>query len=1642
MNENNQEKDIFPSAKYIEFKAIQKPSFYGIPYKEGAPEFELFKELDELGWEIEGDFYRSKDILGSQAYFKAQEKFLKASQDFEGYQLDTPPFSVLEINFLLRAYCPELEGEVRVKDNNEEVRVYFNKGTADKILFQIVLILKNPMSCTERMNEIHEAQKKDQDHEIIYHCGQYILETQNSKQVEDLHLVYWVRSIAFEKMSQKLLAEKSHDRLCFYTAFYYCVKSKLDLLDTLRVAESKNEQSPYYKKKIKPLIFSRLKNPELGKPIPVKLEKRKLYFLEVMHAEEIPGIKEKISMFNCLKELYPNDISLESRCSFLSIRESKIAMAYDLVYEKKHEEAVGAFQELLNNLQGENEREQADYYQRLAYLYVKLKQWENALQSSNQAQQIYPTEMSALEIKARVAFGKGSYEEAILICKCIISLTQMKYNPIYTRDEITSYYTHASYGLGKCHVFLNEHEKAIEHFLNASEKFQTTGFDKVKPSVFIRILLSQNRLCEQNIPLKFSGKINARKIFFYAIQATYEFAEKLLLKTFQNLPEGGLKTHFCDELTKHFIEKKDPEKLTLLCQQLTKNRITLLPEVLISLLDTLSMLKCPQFEKNPHKKGLISLCETALTQYPHQADLYKSVTQALFIHTDVNKVILIFRNLIKNHFDIYLAIPKPDSAQLHYELAETLTLVNTEEAFLSYQKAIELGIKNGQGQVKKLTICALNVVSFGLILNKKKEDLLPLVLQKILQLASSSDPFYKNLTDLLLEENKNTTPQDFRFEMMLALSEGFCESTQIQKIMKSFLLFEKMLDMYPDSIEVCVKIFSLYPQLDSSTRLSKEALWHFYKTIGEKILYQPDLVERLVKALINKTIALPPIASSCQLLYEIANSYPKHSLVCCDAARSLLPNLTEPNIDKFHEKFIDCLFKQNHPEKAFHYYLKVKHLLISSELHERFAHYIQDLEKALSPEEEAFIIRQFGNQPENIRSTAKFMLLTQNPKTRLYDLFMSQLANHGEDKQLKAYHELVQLFKDKKQIKERKAILLQIGKICQLNDDPLSKKKLNILDFCVAIITHQKSCTKNTINFILDLLLPDVDITFKMLENLIDMSKMKPALLLFKEALKRSPDYYEKLLSAFPSVKTDQLHEQLVTVFLELNEFHLAFHYYQQHCSESQSKTLPAKFLSRIHALKAPDFSEFCFHNPKYFEWILSLLNSNEKMLTEQVLEKFSDFCFSCLQHKDLENNQEILYPVNLLLSNDLIASNIMKTWMANFPGQQDCHPELSWKILTKIQGFSPEKFDKFCLKHPKLCFNFARQILKNGSENEKILAKEMLLKILSEIDKYSPLYRKIINTLYQRTTLKLEGPVKDFFKLLTEQFGDEKVYLTGSRVLAFINKKVTSSNDWDFVVFCQESEADILLGENGLNFRKSEKMPGLYTKKVDVGSPAEKTMIEVFCIKPIPEKTMEEQLCLNIEDRDFTICALMLNQYGILFDFVGGEEDAKNHTLRSIKPSFQSFTRDPVRLLRATKYRVNEFEWTQELKNGLVQWVSQFQNLEFDVHDHLDAVIVKHFNGLNETQRKAYVDLLVEERLWEKLFLFETRTGLKDRFQLDIPYEPRNKKPTPVMKNSHRFSDQKHFRLFIPGPYIQNNEDKNRSINFRPSNKNDEEDE
>ncbi len=291
---------------------------------------------------------------------------------------------------------------------------------------------------------------------------------------------------------------------------------------------------------------------------------------------------------------------------------------------------------------------------------------------------------------------------------------------------------------------------------------------------------------------------------------------------------------------------------------------------------------------------------------------------------------------------------------------------------------------------------------------------------------------------------------------------------------------------------------------------------------------------------------------------------------------------------------------------------------------------------------------------------------------------------------------------------------------------------------------------------------------------------------------------------------------------------------------------------------------------------------------------------------------------------------------------------------------------------------------------------------------------------------LALPDHVIEIFHHLTQILNNDQVYLKGDQVRLLLKDPISPSPyDWNFVIFIAPPFQDELLLSN--QFWKSQKQPGLYTKKI-ASSEGKEQIIKVFYIPFDPNQSIETQLENNVALQAFTIDSLMVSPDGIVYDFLNATQDLQDKTLRMINPTIEQLQENPTLVLRAIKYQLEGFHWAETLKTLVTQWAEQLDHLPLQKETHVQAVITKHLYSLDQPHQQAYVDLLVDYAFWDKYLDAEKQRNLQKTFNLTIPQK--EEEPPPPSNNAYprfnfntnaqdfSFNNQQRVPNRYPNPY------------------------
>jgi tRNA nucleotidyltransferase/poly(A) polymerase len=146
-----------------------------------------------------------------------------------------------------------------------------------------------------------------------------------------------------------------------------------------------------------------------------------------------------------------------------------------------------------------------------------------------------------------------------------------------------------------------------------------------------------------------------------------------------------------------------------------------------------------------------------------------------------------------------------------------------------------------------------------------------------------------------------------------------------------------------------------------------------------------------------------------------------------------------------------------------------------------------------------------------------------------------------------------------------------------------------------------------------------------------------------------------------------------------------------------------------------------------------------------------------------------------------------------------------------------------------------------------------------------------------------------------------------------------------------------------------------------------------------------------DVQRRDFTINALLMDKDGKIIDYVGGQEDLKNRVLRTVGSPVARFTEDALRMMRAIRFAVryrldieeNTWNAIKSLSNNTVFNVSKERVTEeltkiFSYGNCSEAYIRLHTSGIWEHWfGSSHIKTYTQKEYWETaLNLSSVRAG------------------------------------------------------------------
>lgn len=82
--------------------------------------------------------------------------------------------------------------------------------------------------------------------------------------------------------------------------------------------------------------------------------------------------------------------------------------------------------------------------------------------------------------------------------------------------------------------------------------------------------------------------------------------------------------------------------------------------------------------------------------------------------------------------------------------------------------------------------------------------------------------------------------------------------------------------------------------------------------------------------------------------------------------------------------------------------------------------------------------------------------------------------------------------------------------------------------------------------------------------------------------------------------------------------------------------------------------------------------------------------------------------------------------------------------------------------------------------------------------------------------------------------------------------------------------------------------------------------------------KCIPATLYEDLQRRDFTVNSMAEDENGNIYDYFNGREDIKNKILRTPVNPYKSFSDDPLRLIRAIRFKITKgFNFCEELQNA-----------------------------------------------------------------------------------------------------------------------------
>ncbi len=952
----------FKISPFFSSKAFGKPSFIGTPYTENSTELQLLQELDEYGWVIAEDgCFESVNIYSCNTFTEARNAFRSASQAAQGYQLETPPFSTIDLEFFFQFYGGSLKPELHFQPELQSVTIKLPKDTPERIV-NLTQTAEEPeqsptLDFDEAINKIRNAQDEEDHSTIAYFCNELIAHS-----TERLCYVYIAKATMFHQRARKI--KSSSNELDQYIGTYYGTFSVVNFLEALRPqnAQSENPEDPAYI-----LAFSAAEGAleNMLNSQSALLDKNLLHSALAAYAEAGKTLLHRTELYRLLKIfIYPKNTNIQSRLKFLEARVKKVHCAYQALEERQYQACIDIFSELTLNLHEESTSEKVEYYTTTAYAHTKLGNYEIAKETHEKAMQLAPDPIGSLLLEATITYHQRQYEEALNLYQEVISLI---INPAISLNDSSNVsdplavkrYINAAYGSGKCYAALNQHQNAVKSFFRIIRLLQETETKEPETVLFFRLLHSYNcLLAEGNESLLEADDYLTNEVTPSVVRNIFNDIPTLLTKAFQIFLNIEANRKFYHELVLFFIVQKDPEKLHFLCDEIDQRNIMLNLETYLPLLAVLIEFAPTQFQTKKDKNLISNLCDTALTQYPENITLYELAAQLLFLIGKQHNIVKRFKQLMDSNLNLFLQISIPNAPQLCYELAEYLFSQNLPEAaFDYYHTAISHGIKNKQKN-KRLLLCCQKIISLSKSLNKSKTDIEASVCNKIMQQATT-DEFYKQIQPALYDDLVFFLTEQDNSEKLYQFCEKAVENKEILSLESYNSLISSLLKFAP-------------------THFQKKGTNLFSNICNTALEYYPDDAMLYQKA-IELLLAAGKFDEAAQKLKALI-----------DLNLEFYLQLSIPNSASLHYTLAEYLFEQNHHDVAFaHYHLAISQGIKNRKNKKKCSHCcIQLVSLAI----------ELNKGKEDIEDNVlnKVIQLATNENDPLYDHLQSLLTNLNE----------------------------------------------------------------------------------------------------------------------------------------------------------------------------------------------------------------------------------------------------------------------------------------------------------------------------------------------------------------------------------------------------------------------------------------------------------------------------------------------------------------------------------------------------------------------------------------------------------------------------------------------------------------------